>query len=111
MRSPARRLFVAIDLDDAARVAIAVLQQHVVHALGAARSLTIVDSARMHLTLAFLGEIPDPEKTERELKMAVAFVEEQTASYQAEQRADARQLALGDFCQVLLGLNEFIYVD
>ena len=54
-----------------------------------------------------LGRLP----TERELKMAVAFVEEQTASYQAEQRADARQLALGDFCQVLLGLNEFIYVD
>src|SRR5947209_12367937 len=57
MRSPARRLFVAIELDDAARVAIVVLQQHVVHARGAARSLTIVDPARMHLTLAFLGDV------------------------------------------------------
>jgi hypothetical protein len=46
-----------------------------------------------------------------ELKVALRFLQEQTASYVAEGRADARQLALGDFCQVLLSLNEFIYID
>ena len=42
---------------------------------------------------------------------AVAFLAEQTKSYQEAGRGDAAQLAAGDFCQVLLGLNEFIYVD
>ena len=28
-----------------------------------------------------------------------------------DSKADGPQLALADFCQVLLGLNEFIYVD
>ena len=51
------RLFVALDLDDDARQAIARLQQHVVKALGPERSVKTVDPSHMHLTLAFLGEI------------------------------------------------------
>jgi 2'-5' RNA ligase len=51
------RLFVALDLDDDARRAIAALQQCVVAALGAERWIKTVDPSRMHLTLAFLGEI------------------------------------------------------
>jgi 2'-5' RNA ligase len=54
------RLFVALDLDDDARRAIAALQQRVLNALGAERSFKIVDPAHMHLTLAFLGEIAEP---------------------------------------------------
>jgi 2'-5' RNA ligase len=54
------RLFVAIDLDEGARREIATLQQRVVKALGAERSVKMVDPARMHLTLAFLGEIAEP---------------------------------------------------
>ena len=54
-----------------------------------------------------LGRLP----TERELKMSVAFLEQQSASYREDGKANARQLALADFCQVLLGLNEFVYVD
>jgi 2'-5' RNA ligase len=54
------RLFVAIDLDEEARLAIAVLQQRLVKALGAEGSLKIVDPEHMHLTLAFLGEIAEP---------------------------------------------------
>ncbi len=50
-----------------------------------------------------------PTKSER--ADAVAFIEEQMLRYQTEQKADARQLALTDFAQVVLGLNEFIYVD
>jgi 2'-5' RNA ligase len=53
------RLFVAIDLDDAARRAIAGAQQEIGNALGASRSMKMVDPVRMHLTLAFLGEIAE----------------------------------------------------
>ncbi len=46
-----------------------------------------------------------------ELLEAVTFLTAQRQSYEAAGRADARELALADFCQVLLGLNEFVYVD
>jgi mono/diheme cytochrome c family protein len=46
-----------------------------------------------------------------ELADSVQFLQEQIESYQADKKGSARQLALADFCQVLLGLNEFIYVD
>jgi 2'-5' RNA ligase len=54
------RLFVALDLDDDARREIATLQQRVLKALEAERSVKMVDPARIHLTLAFLGEIAGP---------------------------------------------------
>ena len=50
-----------------------------------------------------------PTKSER--ADAVAFIEEQLSRYRAEQKPDARELALTDFTQVVLSLNEFIYVD
>jgi hypothetical protein len=46
-----------------------------------------------------------------ELRESTQFVREQVESYQAANKPDAQQLALADFCQVLLELNEFIYVD
>lgn len=55
------RLFVALDLDDDARRAIATVQQRVARALGADRSIQQVDPALMHLTLAFLGEVAEPD--------------------------------------------------
>jgi hypothetical protein len=39
------------------------------------------------------------------------FVREQLESYQAAGKPDAQKLALADFCQVLMELNEFIYID
>ena len=54
-----------------------------------------------------LGRAPAKE----ELAKAVAFVQAQVAAYQTAGRADAAQLALADFCQVLFGLNEFIYIE
>ncbi len=48
---------------------------------------------------------------ERELTDSMAFLKEQTESYKATGKGDAHQLALTDFCQALLGLNEFIYID
>jgi hypothetical protein len=50
-----------------------------------------------------------PTKSER--ADALDFVEQQTTRYRAEQKPDARELALTDFAQVVLSLNEFIYVD
>src|SRR5262249_22730512 len=50
---------------------------------------------------------PDAE----ELADSVAFLEEQAKSYREAGRADAGRLAAADFCQALLGLNEFLYVD
>ena len=56
------RLFVAVDLDDAARAAIAAEQKRVAAALGDARSsVKWVRPDHMHLTLAFLGEVSDAQ--------------------------------------------------
>jgi mono/diheme cytochrome c family protein len=46
-----------------------------------------------------------------ELAASVTFIEQQTKTYTAAKSASARQMALADFCQVLIGLNEFIYID
>jgi hypothetical protein len=50
-----------------------------------------------------------PTRTER--AAGAAFIEAQTLRYRAEQKPNARELALTDFAQVMLSLNEFIYVD
>jgi hypothetical protein len=41
----------------------------------------------------------------------LAFLEQQTTSYKAAGHANAEEMALADFCQVLMGLNEFIYIE
>lgn len=46
-----------------------------------------------------------------ELRASADFLAKQEQSYRQAGRADARQLALADFAQVLFGLNEFIYVN
>jgi hypothetical protein len=48
---------------------------------------------------------------ERELADSVAFLKVQAESYKANGKDNTQQLALIDFCQALLGLNEFIYID
>jgi mono/diheme cytochrome c family protein len=54
-----------------------------------------------------LGRPPSPG----ELADSVHFLKQQIGAYRADGKGNARELALADFCQVLLGLNEFIYVD
>jgi hypothetical protein len=49
--------------------------------------------------------------TAGELADATTFLEQQTTTYQTKKRSEARELALADFCQVLMSLNEFVYVD
>jgi cytochrome c553 len=71
-----------------------------------AEGKSLADAVRSGYALA-LGRPP----TDEELKDSEAFVKEQQESYQGDGKAEPRRLALTDFCQVLLGLNEFIYVD
>jgi 2'-5' RNA ligase len=52
------RLFTAIELDEAARVAIAAKQAHLREAFGD-RSMKWVSAERMHLTLVFIGQVAD----------------------------------------------------
>ena len=47
--------------------------------------------------------------TPTELRDASTFLKTQSQNYSADQKKDVRFLALTDFCQVLFGLNEFIY--
>jgi len=44
-----------------------------------------------------------------EIAMATSFIESQAACYQGQ--ADAHQRALVDFCQAILGSNEFLYLQ
>ena len=48
------------------------------------------------------------EPSTAELRDGLDFVRQQMASYPPDRQ---RELALTDFCQVLMCLNEFIYVD
>jgi hypothetical protein len=51
------------------------------------------------------------EATAGELSESAAFVRQQMESYRAAGKSDAQELALADFCQVLMCLNEFVYVE
>jgi hypothetical protein len=51
------------------------------------------------------------QPTATEQGESVQFIKEQLESYKAVGKANGEQLALTDFCQVLLELNEFLYVD
>ena len=53
------RLFVAIDLDDDVRRAIAAEQKRLMRELPGESSLRMVRPEQMHLTLAFLGEVDE----------------------------------------------------
>jgi hypothetical protein len=46
-----------------------------------------------------------------ELAEGVRFMEDQAASYQAAGKGNGRELAVTDFCQALLCLNEFVFVE
>ncbi len=54
-----------------------------------------------------LSRAPDAN----ELKDSVGFIRDQWSSYRAAGKRDAFQLAVTDFAQVMLCLNEFFYVD
>ena len=51
------------------------------------------------------------DPTRAETATAAEFVDRGERDYTAAGQADARSLALADFCQALMGLNEFVYLD
>ena len=53
------------------------------------------------------GRLPDKV----EASEAARFLASQAESYRAAGKAEPDDLALGDFCQAVLGLNEFSYID
>jgi len=57
--------------------------------------------------LTAIGRLPD----ELESSSTVEFLAAQEKSYAAAGKPEPRKLALADFCQVLFGLNEFVYVE
>jgi hypothetical protein len=62
------------------------------------------DEAIRQIYVRALSRLP----TADELRQNLTFIEEQAASYQGAANGD--QLALADLCQVIFGLNEFIYL-
>ncbi|HYG75073.1 MAG TPA: PSD1 and planctomycete cytochrome C domain-containing protein [Planctomycetota bacterium] len=56
---------------------------------------------------AALGREPDGE----ELETSVAFLKEQSEAYKNAGKQNGQELALANFCQALISLNEFIYVE
>jgi cytochrome c553 len=68
---------------------------------------TPVADAVRRAYLTALGRQP----TAVEMSDAEEFIRAQTTSYETAKKADARTLALTDFCQTLLCLNEFVYVE
>ncbi len=60
-----------------------------------------------HAYLTALGRPP----TDDELALTGEFLRTQTESYKTAGKGDASELALTDFCQSLVSLNEFVYVE
>ena len=48
---------------------------------------------------------------EREIELAMSFLGEQAALYEAAGHADAAHRARIDLCQAIFGMNEFVYMD
>ncbi len=67
-------------------------------------------SPRRAIEQAYLRAITRPPDDE-ERESTLAFLSAQEKSYSASEKANPRELALTDFCQVLFGLNEFVYVE
>jgi mono/diheme cytochrome c family protein len=49
--------------------------------------------------------------TDAEMKLAIAFVKEQTSVYAANEPEKGGEMALVDLCQTILSMNEFVYVE
>ncbi len=79
---------------------------HFAQRISPATDTPLSDVVRAGYTRA-LGRTP----TADELADSVEFLKAQVDAYKADGKSDARKLALTDFCQVLMGLNEFVYVD
>jgi hypothetical protein len=71
------------------------------------RAETPISDAVVEAYRTCLGRAPSTA----EARDAAGFIAQQTASYTSAGRTDGAAAALADFCQVLLSLNEFVYVE
>jgi mono/diheme cytochrome c family protein len=62
------------------------------------------------VTRAYLAALARPP-TDGELATAADFLRTQTMSYESTAKPEAAHLALADFCQAVLSMNEFVYVE
>ena len=62
------------------------------------------------ITNGYLLTVSRPP-TAQELADTLAFLQTQTASYRASGQPNPSELAMVDLSQVLLGLNEFLYIE
>ncbi|MCE9546839.1 MAG: PSD1 and planctomycete cytochrome C domain-containing protein [Planctomycetia bacterium] len=74
--------------------------------LAAAAEKSPEDAVRQGFRVA-VGRLP----TDKEVTECAAFIKSQADSYQKTNQKDAKRQALADFCQALLALNEFVYVE
>ncbi len=68
------------------------------------------DDLALHVSRAYLlalGRRPQAS----EMDIALTFIRNGIAAYSSAEKQAPRTLALADFCQTLMALNEFIYVD
>jgi mono/diheme cytochrome c family protein len=74
----------------------------------------IADNGQIHLEdavrSAYLIALAR-EPAADELADGVGFVRQQTKSYETAGKTEARVMGLADFCQILMCLNEFVYVE
>ena len=59
---------------------------------------------------AYLAALSRPP-TDGEFATAADFLRTQKMSYESSAKPDAAHLALADFCQAMLSMNEFVYVE
>jgi hypothetical protein len=64
------------------------------------------EAVRVGYRLA-LGRLPADD----ELADTMTFLREQTEGYRSGGKPNALELALADFCQALMSLNEFVFID
>jgi hypothetical protein len=74
----------------------------------------IADNGQIHLEdavrSAYLIALAR-EPAADELADGVGFVRQQTKSYETAGKTEARVMGLADFCQILMCLNEFVYIE
>jgi len=80
--------------------------QHLAKRLNPKKSLT--DKQAIHQ--AYLIALTRPP-TPQELNDAARFINNQKDSYKMQNKTNPSHLARSDFCQVLMSLNEFIYIE
>jgi hypothetical protein len=68
-------------------------------------SMSTEEAVRSGYLIA-LARSPSPE----ELADGISFIEQQTESYRKDGKSESGDPALTDFCQILMCLNEFVYV-